>query len=218
MVGLFLRYGGSSQAVREIIGIGTLSCLLVIALVVLSRVNLGDKRSSECSQLRLTKAERPRVLFLLLTSSALRSLQHTPPWVSVALFTALLCAVMPSSVISGCSAKTGLQTQRWTLSVQSRVSDRVGRRSTTPGSCDDRDSGRCRGRSVFVRLVEILLMGFVTNASTALCDARISPSRVLSVVAVTSLFMLAFRVLLLAFVTFASALTKRSVRSGLAWL
>jgi hypothetical protein len=52
-------------------------------------------------------------------------------------------------------------------------------------------------------LLQILLMGFVMNATTALCDARITPSRVLSVVAVTNLFMLAFRVLLFAFVTFA---------------
>jgi hypothetical protein len=44
VVGLFFGVVGSSQAVREIIGIGTLSCLLVLALAVLSRVDLGLQR------------------------------------------------------------------------------------------------------------------------------------------------------------------------------
>jgi hypothetical protein len=43
-VGLFFGLAGSSQVVREIIGIGTLSCLLVLALAFLSRVDLGLQR------------------------------------------------------------------------------------------------------------------------------------------------------------------------------
>jgi hypothetical protein len=43
-VGLFFGVAGSSQVVRAAIGIGTLSCLLVIALALLSRVDLGLQR------------------------------------------------------------------------------------------------------------------------------------------------------------------------------
>jgi hypothetical protein len=130
-------------------------------------------------------------------------LRNTPRWVSVALLSAFLCAVMPSVHLR--------------VFGQDRVADATLDLVSSTLRAQIGSDGAARLRSALMdrdpvvgavvafssMLVQILLMGFVMNATTALCDARITPSRVLSVVAVTNLFMLAFRVLLFAFVTFA---------------